>query len=241
MIWTERHRLATERRRLELLDVLHLLTLHLLTHTLSLSQPYAGEMIGGRARVLVCHLRGRQKSSAYWGQDAKGDAGHDESGVSDTDPNAWQHDARGASKLSAGVGFKGEQAGGTRGGGEERRAEGVRGGASSLHHISVLHHGLGMHGGVSACDAPTPSPPPSPVLARHEETQEKELQWLISIVEVRWPVCTRATRRPRCNAPHGTRSRSAHAIINNPGHAPLGVLHMLPVLETTQGGGGRGP
>ena len=175
--------------------MLHLLTLHLLTHTLPLSQPYAGEMIGGRARVLVGHLRGRQKSSAYWGQDAKGDAGHDESGVSDTDPTAWQHDARGASKLSAGVSFKGEQAGGTRGGGEERRAAGVRGScASSLHHMSVLHHGLGMHGGVSACDSPTPSPPPSPVLARHEETQEKELQWLISIVEVRWPVCSRATR-----------------------------------------------
>ena len=156
---------------------------------------------------MVGHLRGRQKSSAYWGQDAKGDAGHDESGVSDTsshelrsttcvsdtDPTAWQHDARGASKLSAGVSFKGEQAGGTRGG-EERRAAGVRGGcASSLHHMSVLHHGLGMHGGVSACDSPTPSPPPSPILARHE-TQEKELQWLISIVEVRWPVCSRATR-----------------------------------------------
>ena len=161
----------------------------LLTHTLPLSQPYAGEMIGGRARVLVGHLRGRQKSSAYWGHDAKGAAGHHESRVSDTDASARLHDARCASKLSAGVSFKGEHAGGTRGGGEDRRTAGVRGGcASPLHHMSILHHGLGMHVGASACtcDSPSPSPPPPSALDQHEETQEKEMQWLISIVEVRY-------------------------------------------------------
>jgi len=47
---------------------------------LSHTQPAAEEMIGGRARVLVGHLRGRQKSSSFWGVDAKGDVLGDASG-----------------------------------------------------------------------------------------------------------------------------------------------------------------